>query len=98
MAVEIETSRNSLVFAVNGERFELASVDPSTTVLEFLRSQTRFKSVKLGCGEGWFLSLCVALTAIFVMDSCVSFVLNNGLLTFFRTWALFSMSLYYTYI
>ncbi|KVH90442.1 [2Fe-2S]-binding [Cynara cardunculus var. scolymus] len=41
-----------LVFAVNGERFELSTVDPSTTLLQFLRSQTRFKSVKLGCGEG----------------------------------------------
>lgn len=45
--------RNStLVFAVNGEKFELSSVDPSTTLLEFLRSKTRFKSVKLSCGEG----------------------------------------------
>lgn len=43
-----------LVFAVNGERFELdtASIDPSTTLLEFLRTQTRFKGTKLGCGEG----------------------------------------------
>ncbi|XVE59721.1 hypothetical protein DITRI_Ditri05aG0069100 [Diplodiscus trichospermus] len=41
-----------LVFAVNGKRFELSDVDPSTTLLDFLRSQTPFKSVKLGCGEG----------------------------------------------
>ncbi|KAI3791881.1 hypothetical protein L2E82_05745 [Cichorium intybus] len=41
-----------LVFAANGERFELSSVDPSITLLQFLRSHTRFKSVKLGCGEG----------------------------------------------
>ncbi|PWA65673.1 abscisic aldehyde oxidase 3 [Artemisia annua] len=41
-----------LVFAVNGERFELSNVDPSTTLLQFLRLQTSFKSVKLGCGEG----------------------------------------------
>lgn len=41
-----------LVFAVNGQRFEHSGVDPSTTLLEFLRSQTSFKSVKLGCGEG----------------------------------------------
>ncbi|KAK8688639.1 hypothetical protein V6N13_087392 [Hibiscus sabdariffa] len=27
-------------------------VDPSTTLFEFLRSQTSFKSVKLGCSEG----------------------------------------------
>ncbi|KAJ0940862.1 putative oxidoreductase [Helianthus annuus] len=45
-------STQRLVFAVNGERFELSEVDPSTTLLQFLRSHTRFKSVKLGCGEG----------------------------------------------
>lgn len=42
----------SLVFEVNGDRFEVPEVDPSTTLLDFLRSRTRFKSVKLGCGEG----------------------------------------------
>ncbi|KAL4592125.1 hypothetical protein LXL04_005110 [Taraxacum kok-saghyz] len=41
-----------LLFAINGERFELSSIDPSITLLQFLRSHTRFKSVKLGCGEG----------------------------------------------
>ncbi|XP_050208281.1 abscisic-aldehyde oxidase-like [Mercurialis annua] len=45
-------SRNDLVFAVNGRRFQVPSLDPSTTLLEFLRSQTPFKSVKLSCGEG----------------------------------------------
>lgn len=44
----------SLVLAVNGERFELPCVDPSTTLLHFLRSETCFKSPKLGCGEGNF--------------------------------------------
>ena len=41
-----------LVFAVNGQRFELEGVDPSTTLLEFLRTRTSFKGAKLGCGEG----------------------------------------------
>lgn len=41
-----------LVFSVNGEKFEVLSVDPCTTLLEFLRSNTRFKSAKLRCGEG----------------------------------------------
>uniref|UniRef100_M4EZT2 indole-3-acetaldehyde oxidase n=1 Tax=Brassica campestris TaxID=3711 RepID=M4EZT2_BRACM len=41
-----------LEFAVNGERFKVNSVDPSTTLLDFLRLHTPFKSVKLGCGEG----------------------------------------------
>ncbi|XP_022731916.1 abscisic-aldehyde oxidase-like isoform X4 [Durio zibethinus] len=50
----------TLVFAVNGQRFELSQADPSTTLLEFLRSQTSFKSVKLGCGEGG-CGACVVL-------------------------------------
>eukprot|EP00257_Ricinus_communis_P025132 XP_025012546.1 indole-3-acetaldehyde oxidase-like [Ricinus communis] len=49
---EREKNSSSLVFAVNGQRFELSSVISSTTVLEFLRTHTPFKSVKLGCGEG----------------------------------------------
>ncbi|PIM97317.1 Aldehyde oxidase, partial [Handroanthus impetiginosus] len=51
---------DSLVFEINGERFEVPEVDPSTTLLEFLRSRTRFKSVKLGCGEGG-CGACVVL-------------------------------------
>lgn len=49
---QIKRETKSLVFAVNGQRFELSSVDPSMTLLEFLRTQTPFKGVKLGCGEG----------------------------------------------
>ncbi|KAI9116831.1 hypothetical protein K1719_012197 [Acacia pycnantha] len=49
---EKEERKESLVFAVNGERFELSNIDPSTTLLSFLRNHTPFKSVKLGCGEG----------------------------------------------
>ncbi|KAI9082214.1 hypothetical protein K1719_035637 [Acacia pycnantha] len=50
----------NLVFAVNGVRFELSELDPSTTLLDFLRTHTRFKSVKLGCGEGG-CGACVVL-------------------------------------
>ncbi|GFP97194.1 indole-3-acetaldehyde oxidase [Phtheirospermum japonicum] len=46
------SASDKLVFEVNGEAFEVPEVDPSTTLLEFLRSKTRFKSPKLGCGEG----------------------------------------------
>ncbi|URE29421.1 aldehyde oxidase [Musa troglodytarum] len=53
-----------LVFAVNGERFELAEVDPSTTLLEFLRTQTRFRGPKLGCGEGG-CGACVVLLSTY---------------------------------
>lgn len=45
---------DDLVFSVNGEKFEVLSVDPWTTLLEFLRSNTLFKSVKLSCGEGTY--------------------------------------------
>ncbi|PIN02954.1 Xanthine dehydrogenase [Handroanthus impetiginosus] len=51
---------DSLVFDINGERFEVPEVDPSTTLLEFLRSRTRFKSAKLVCGEGG-CGACVVL-------------------------------------
>ncbi|KAH7541876.1 hypothetical protein FEM48_Zijuj02G0013900 [Ziziphus jujuba var. spinosa] len=60
MEMVTERKTGSLVFAVNGERFELPAVDPSTTLLEFLRTQTPFKSVKLGCGEGG-CGACVVL-------------------------------------
>lgn len=41
-----------LVFALNGERYEVSPVDPSLTLLEFIRTKTSFKGTKLGCGEG----------------------------------------------
>ncbi|XWS73780.1 hypothetical protein CRYUN_Cryun02cG0158600 [Craigia yunnanensis] len=75
--VNEETRKQSLVFAVNGQRFELSDLDPSTTLLEFLRSQTPFKSVKLGCGEGG-CGACVVLLSKYdsvldqVVDSTVS--------------------------
>ncbi|CAL1404517.1 unnamed protein product [Linum trigynum] len=58
---ETGTSK-TLVFAVNGRRFELSDVDPSTTLIEFLRTKTPFKSVKLGCGEGG-CGACVVLVS-----------------------------------
>jgi xanthine dehydrogenase iron-sulfur cluster and FAD-binding subunit A len=42
----------TVVLAVNGKRYEAAGVDPSTTLLEFLRTQTPVRGPKLGCGEG----------------------------------------------
>ncbi|KAK3002880.1 hypothetical protein RJ639_019650 [Escallonia herrerae] len=57
---QTESTASNLIFAVNGARFELSSFDPSTTLLEFLRTRTRFKSVKLSCGEGG-CGACVVL-------------------------------------
>ncbi|GLT60965.1 hypothetical protein SLA2020_337030 [Shorea laevis] len=69
-----------LVFAVNGQRFELSHVDPSTTLLEFLRSETPFKSVKLGCGEGG-CGACVVLLSKYdpVTDQIEDFTINSCL-------------------
>ena len=46
------TLNNNLVFAVNGKKFDVSTIHPSTTLLEFLRSHTPFKGAKLSCGEG----------------------------------------------
>ncbi|XP_028801323.1 indole-3-acetaldehyde oxidase [Neltuma alba] len=72
--------REILVFAVNGERFELSSVDPSTTVLQFLRTQTPFKSVKLGCGEGG-CGACLVLISKYnhVLDQVEDFTASSCL-------------------
>ncbi|KHG23845.1 Abscisic-aldehyde oxidase -like protein [Gossypium arboreum] len=70
----------TLVFAVNGERFELSELDPSTTLLEFLRSQTSFKSVKLGCGEGG-CGACLVLLSKYdpVQDKVDDFTVSSCL-------------------
>ncbi|CAI9105911.1 OLC1v1004938C1 [Oldenlandia corymbosa var. corymbosa] len=83
-----ETGDGVLLFAVNGVKFELASIDPSTTLLEFLRSQTPFKSVKLGCGEGGCGACVVMLSKYnseidrvesFSMSSCLTLLCSaNG--------------------
>ncbi|KAI4305798.1 hypothetical protein L6164_029141 [Bauhinia variegata] len=74
------TKKGALLFAVNGERFELTNVDPSTTLLEFLRTQTRFKSVKLGCGEGG-CGACVVLISKYdpVLDQVEDFTASSCL-------------------
>ncbi|XVE59718.1 hypothetical protein DITRI_Ditri05aG0068800 [Diplodiscus trichospermus] len=73
-------SSSSLVFAVNDQRFELSNVDPSTTLLEFLRSQTPFKSVKLSCGEGG-CGACVVLLSKYdpVLDQVEDFTVSSCL-------------------
>ncbi|KAK3205524.1 hypothetical protein Dsin_019570 [Dipteronia sinensis] len=77
-------NNNKLVFGVNGERFEVSlsggTVDPSTTLLQFLRYQTRFKSVKLGCGEGG-CGACVVLLSKYdpVLDRVEDFTVSSCL-------------------
>ncbi|XP_062109773.1 aldehyde oxidase 4-like [Humulus lupulus] len=48
----VTETRSGGCWKLDGERFELPPVDPSTTLLQFLQTRTRFKSVKLSCGEG----------------------------------------------
>ncbi|KAJ3707263.1 hypothetical protein LUZ61_010968 [Rhynchospora tenuis] len=50
----------TLVFALNGQKYAISDADPSMTLLEFIRTRTRFKSPKLGCGEGG-CGACVVL-------------------------------------
>lgn len=86
LQTQIERKRKreimSLVFAINGQRFELelSSVDPSTTLLEFLRYQTSFKSVKLSCGEGG-CGACVVLLSKFdpVLQKVEDFTVSSCL-------------------
>ncbi|CAL4944785.1 unnamed protein product [Urochloa decumbens] len=51
-----------VVVAVNGKRYEAAGVEPSATLLEFLRTQTPVRGPKLGCGEGG-CGACVVLVS-----------------------------------
>ncbi|XP_048234114.1 abscisic-aldehyde oxidase isoform X3 [Ricinus communis] len=69
-----------LVFAINGVRFELSSVHPSTTLLHFLRTDTAFKSVKLSCGEGG-CGACVVLLSKYnpVLDKVEDFTVSSCL-------------------
>lgn len=71
--------RQKLVFAVNGERFELESFDPSTTLLEFLRTCTKYKSAKLGCGEGEHLFCFQCCSVLWVLRAFYFLILGSSL-------------------
>uniref|UniRef100_J3MK08 aldehyde oxidase n=1 Tax=Oryza brachyantha TaxID=4533 RepID=J3MK08_ORYBR len=64
MRKKVVAPMERVVFALNGERQggSAAEVDPSTTLLEFIRTSTPFKGPKLGCGEGG-CGACVILVA-----------------------------------
>ncbi|VAI22982.1 unnamed protein product [Triticum turgidum subsp. durum] len=57
---EAASAGERVVLAVNGARHEAAGVDPSMTLLEFLRTRTPVRGPKLGCGEGG-CGACVVL-------------------------------------
>ncbi|MDJ0813312.1 MAG: xanthine dehydrogenase small subunit [Woeseiaceae bacterium] len=48
----IDTPSNTIRFILDGERYELANVDPTRTVLQFLREDLGRKGTKEGCAEG----------------------------------------------
>ncbi|XP_020096238.1 indole-3-acetaldehyde oxidase-like isoform X1 [Ananas comosus] len=80
-----------LVFAVNGERREVSEAEvpePSITLLEFLRTRTRFKGAKLGCGEGGCGACAVLLSTYdpvtdqvndFTVSSCLTLLCSINL-------------------
>ncbi|XP_066389466.1 indole-3-acetaldehyde oxidase-like isoform X2 [Miscanthus floridulus] len=73
----------AVVFAVNGERVELreGDVDPGTTLLEFLRTRTRFTGPKFGCGEGGCGACVVLLSAYDAASGAVSHAAVSSCLT-----------------
>ena len=46
------TTRNTLSFMLDGQRIDLRSISPTTTVLNFLREQLNRNGTKEGCAEG----------------------------------------------
>lgn len=78
-----------LEFAVNGERFKIDSVDPSTTLLEFLRLNTPFKSVKLGCGEG---KISLSRSLLFLISYSETLLFTN----YYKCGAFMSCVMFYS--
>ncbi|KAH6810797.1 abscisic aldehyde oxidase 3 [Perilla frutescens var. frutescens] len=80
MECSSEARDDCLLFKVNGQRFQLPEVDPSTTLLDFLRHRTPFKSVKLGCGEGG-CGACVVVVSKYntILNKVESFTVSSCL-------------------
>ncbi|CAL5066944.1 unnamed protein product [Urochloa decumbens] len=83
MAAAAPPSPAAVVFAVNGERVELrgGEVDPGATLLEFLRTRTRFTGPKLGCGEGGCGACVVLLSTYDAASGAVSHAAASSCLT-----------------
>ena len=66
---------HSILFYVNGRRFQVSNAEPCSTLLTFLR-ENGFTDTKLGCGEGG----CGACTVMFsYWDQDGQFVVNRSI-------------------
>jgi xanthine dehydrogenase iron-sulfur cluster and FAD-binding subunit A len=74
----------NLVFALNGERVELQGVDPSGTLIEYLRLHSKYKGTKLACGEG-------ALSAISTCDAPFQLVVATRQHFFYQMYVFVAM-------
>jgi len=76
-------SRSSISFVLDGEIIELDNVDPTRTVLQFLREDLRRKGTKEGCAEGDCGACTVVLAeldqagrdlSVRAVNSCIQFL------------------------
>ena len=78
-AAVIAKYRRTVTLYVNGKRYELADVHPSTTLLEWLRS-IGLTGTKLGCGEGGCGACSVMLSTQVVGSSEIRHAAVNACL------------------
>jgi xanthine dehydrogenase small subunit len=79
----IDTNAETIRFVLDGELIELADVDPTRTVLQFLREDLRRTGTKEGCAEGDCGACTVVLAelnrdgddiAVRAVNSCIQFL------------------------
>ena len=82
-AADIDAQTDSIRFVLDGELIELANVDPTRTVLQFLREDLRRTGTKEGCAEGDCGACTVVLAelnrdgddlSLRAINSCIQFL------------------------
>jgi xanthine dehydrogenase small subunit len=78
---DIDTSMDTIQFVIDGELHELRNVDPTRTVLQFLREDLGRTGTKEGCAEGDCGACTVVLAeldgdglAVRAINSCIQFL------------------------